>query len=349
MPMPAAPSSPPCACWPRRPQFPWRMPSRPTRCSSARAGIGPWRAPCPLEFSVRLSEGCTTTGSAALRELLSDGRERPGAPRNQSRPPRGDEGARRALAHAQRTRGTRRLVGMRHRDTARYVGAVHRVGAGRDRDPPPGVRPSGAERRRGSSRERGGGGGSAARRRAFRCRSSPPVLVGIALSAGTPPALKLYYRRAWDERRRHRLAARWPGRARAVQSRMGPRDSGAHRRAGRMGQVGFPVTTHYQVYDRFLAAFWRTTGDPQRESRTGCPANISALGRPGRAWGAAARRCTSSRGEDHPSAAPSTFPRSRRTIRRGGYLDSSMGAGHVAHPLRTSTGPVPCKVDRHWC
>ncbi len=94
-------------------------------------------------------------------------------------------------------------------------------------------------------------------------QGSAPVLVGIALSAGRPPAQKLYYRRAWDARGDtgllpdglEELAPFNPGWGLAIQEHVD----------GRADWVkwDFPVTTHYQVYDRFLAAFWRTTGDPQ--------------------------------------------------------------------------------------
>jgi hypothetical protein len=94
-------------------------------------------------------------------------------------------------------------------------------------------------------------------------QGSPPVLVGIALSAGGPTALKLYYRRTWDDRRDTglrpeglgELEAFNPGWGLAIQEHVD----------GRAAWVkwDFPVTTHYQVYDRFLAAFWRTIGDPE--------------------------------------------------------------------------------------
>jgi hypothetical protein len=94
-------------------------------------------------------------------------------------------------------------------------------------------------------------------------QGSPPVLVGIALAAGQPPALKLYYRRTWETRSdtglrpdgMGELEAFNPGWGLAVQEHVD----------GRAAWVkwDFPVTTHYQVYDRFLAAFWRTTSDPQ--------------------------------------------------------------------------------------
>jgi len=94
-------------------------------------------------------------------------------------------------------------------------------------------------------------------------QGSPPVLVGIALAAGKSPALKLYYRRAWDERSETglrpegmgELEAFNPGWGLAVQEHVD----------GQAAWVkwDFPVTTHYQVYDRFLAAFWRTISDPQ--------------------------------------------------------------------------------------
>jgi hypothetical protein len=90
-----------------------------------------------------------------------------------------------------------------------------------------------------------------------------PVLVGIALSAGRPPALKLYYRRAWEARGDtgllpdglEELASFNPGWGLAVQEHI----------EGRAEWIkwDFPVTTHYQIYDRFLAAFCRTTGDRQ--------------------------------------------------------------------------------------
>jgi hypothetical protein len=87
--------------------------------------------------------------------------------------------------------------------------------------------------------------------------------VGIALSSGEPPALKLYYHRAWDARHDTglrpeglgELEAFNPGWGLAIQEHVD----------GRAAWVkwDFPVTAHYQVYDRFLAAFWRTTGYPQ--------------------------------------------------------------------------------------
>jgi hypothetical protein len=91
----------------------------------------------------------------------------------------------------------------------------------------------------------------------------PPVLVGIALSAGRPPALKLYYRRAWEARGDTgllpdglgELAPFNPGWGLAIQEHIDGRAEWV--------KWDLPVTTHYQVYDRFLAAFWRTTGDGQ--------------------------------------------------------------------------------------
>jgi len=84
-----------------------------------------------------------------------------------------------------------------------------------------------------------------------------PVLVGIALSAGRPPALKLYYRRAWEERGDtgllpdglDELAPFNPGWGLAVEEHVDGRAEWV--------KWDFPVTTHYQVYDRFLAAFWQ--------------------------------------------------------------------------------------------
>jgi hypothetical protein len=90
-----------------------------------------------------------------------------------------------------------------------------------------------------------------------------PVLVGIALARAKPPALKLYYPRAWETRGDTgllpdglgELAPFNPGWGLAVQEHVD----------GQAAWVkwDFPVTTHYQVYDRFLAAFWRTTSDLQ--------------------------------------------------------------------------------------
>jgi len=94
-------------------------------------------------------------------------------------------------------------------------------------------------------------------------QGSLPVLVSIALSAGGPPALKVYYRRTWDARGDTglqpeglgELEAFNPGWGLAVQEHLD----------GRAAWVkwDFPVTTHYQVFDRFLSAFWRTTSDLQ--------------------------------------------------------------------------------------
>ncbi len=91
---------------------------------------------------------------------------------------------------------------------------------------------------------------------------APPVLVGIALAAGGSPALKLYYPRAWDARGHTGLRPEGlgvleafnPGWGLAVQEHAD----------GRAAWVkwDFPVTTHHQVYDRFLAAFWRETTAP---------------------------------------------------------------------------------------
>lgn len=93
----------------------------------------------------------------------------------------------------------------------------------------------------------------------------PPVLVGIALAAGRPAALKLYYHRAWAERGdtgllRDGLADLEPfnpGWGLAIHEHCGDRSGWV--------KWDFPVTTHYQEYDRFLTAFWRTTGAPGRE------------------------------------------------------------------------------------
>lgn len=93
--------------------------------------------------------------------------------------------------------------------------------------------------------------------------SQPPVLIGIALSANRPPALKLYYHRTWAERGDTGLLSDGlaelepfnPGWGLAINEQCG----------GRAAWVkwDFPVTTHYQDYERFLSAFWRATGAPQ--------------------------------------------------------------------------------------
>lgn len=92
---------------------------------------------------------------------------------------------------------------------------------------------------------------------------SPPVLVGIALAAGRPAAQKLYYRRAWDARGDTGLLPGGlgelqpfnPGWGLAIQEHAD----------GRAAWVkwDFPVPTHYQVYEGFVAAFTRSLGDPQ--------------------------------------------------------------------------------------
>jgi hypothetical protein len=90
--------------------------------------------------------------------------------------------------------------------------------------------------------------------------ASPPVLVGVALSTNRPPALKLYYHRLWAAREDTGLLPEGlgeltpfnPGWGLAIQEHT----------EGRAAWVkwDFPVTAHYQVYEQFLAAFWRTTG-----------------------------------------------------------------------------------------
>lgn len=92
---------------------------------------------------------------------------------------------------------------------------------------------------------------------------APPVLIGIALAAGGPSAQKLYYRRAWDARGDTGLLPHGlgeldsfnPGWGLAIQEHVD----------GRAAWVkwDFPVTTHYQVYDGFLAAFARSLGDSE--------------------------------------------------------------------------------------
>ena len=92
---------------------------------------------------------------------------------------------------------------------------------------------------------------------------SAPVLVGIALTAGGPPAQKLYYRRAWDARGDTGLLPGGlgelqpfnPGWGLAIQEHV---DGSAA-----WVKWDFPVPTHYQLYDRFVAAFTRSLGDPQ--------------------------------------------------------------------------------------
>ncbi|MBX3026439.1 hypothetical protein KF840_16135 [bacterium] len=88
----------------------------------------------------------------------------------------------------------------------------------------------------------------------------PPVLVGIALAAGRPPALKLYRHRTWDGRGETgllpdglgALAPFNPGWGLAVQEHV----------AGRAAWVkwDFPVPTHYQAYGHFVESFWRQLG-----------------------------------------------------------------------------------------
>jgi len=92
-------------------------------------------------------------------------------------------------------------------------------------------------------------------------QGSSPVLVGVALSSSRSPALKLYYHRPWEDRRDTGLLAEGlgeltpfnPGWGLAVQEHS----------EGRAEWVkwDFPVTTHYQVYERFLETFWRATVD----------------------------------------------------------------------------------------
>ncbi len=93
--------------------------------------------------------------------------------------------------------------------------------------------------------------------------ASPAVLVGLALSVDHPPALKLYYHRHWAERGDTGLLSDGlgplepfnPGWGLAIQEHV----------AGRAEWVkwDFPVTTHFQEYERFLDAFWTATGSPQ--------------------------------------------------------------------------------------
>jgi hypothetical protein len=121
-------------------------------------------------------------------------------------------------------------------------------------------------------------------------REDPLVLVGIALSTNKPPALKLYYQRQWEARGDTgllphglgELAPFNPGWGLAVQEHVG----------GRADWVkwDFPVTTHYQVHERFLEAFCRTGASPHEslpgwlsgESFSPWPTWVS-LGRGGRA------------------------------------------------------------------
>lgn len=92
---------------------------------------------------------------------------------------------------------------------------------------------------------------------------SSPVLVGIALAAGQPPAQKLYYRRAWADRGDTgllpgglgELDAFNPGWGLAIQEHAD----------GRAAWVkwDFPVPTHYQLYESFVGAFMRSLGDSE--------------------------------------------------------------------------------------
>ena len=94
----------------------------------------------------------------------------------------------------------------------------------------------------------------------LRSESIPPVLVGIALATGAAPALKLYHPRTWETRADTGLLPDGlgaldsfnPGWGLAVQEHVD----------GRAAWVkwDFPVTTHYQAYDRFLAAFRGAAG-----------------------------------------------------------------------------------------
>lgn len=92
---------------------------------------------------------------------------------------------------------------------------------------------------------------------------SPAVLVGLALAAGQPPALKLYYHRTWAARADTGLLPEGlgdlepfnPGWGLAVQEHVDGRAEWV--------KWDFPVTTHYQDYRRFLEVFWKAS-DAQR-------------------------------------------------------------------------------------
>ena len=232
--------------------------------------------------------GRTTTGSAAIRELLSDGRERPVrreisrgrraavrtlaarwlTPREQPRSTPGwNARPRRSPIRWDSPSGwswTRpgsacRCTPIRVRATARFVSRTpwwNDSAAMRSELPSQGpvTRPR---------RDR------PLRRRAARAQALLPPRVGPT--------------------RRHRLAARGPGGSRAVQSRMGSRGSGARRRAGRMGEVGLSrhdALPGLRPLPRRVLADDRRSADDS--SRIGCPATSSAHGRPGRAWAAGA-------------------------------------------------------------
>lgn len=100
--------------------------------------------------------------------------------------------------------------------------------------------------------------------------AAPAVLVGLALAPESPPALKLYYHRCWPERGDTGLLADGlgaledfnPGWGLAIQEHVDGR--------AEFVKWDFPVTTHFQDYPRFLAAFGTaTSADPLPEWLSG--------------------------------------------------------------------------------
>lgn len=92
--------------------------------------------------------------------------------------------------------------------------------------------------------------------------TSPPVLVGIALTAGKPPSSKLYHHRSWNDRHDTGLLRDGLGALEPFNPGWGLAIQEHENASAAWVKWDFPVTAHYQVYDGFLAAFLRTAGDP---------------------------------------------------------------------------------------
>ena len=157
---------------------------------------------------------------------------------------------------------------MHDANPACHSGVVHRRGNGHGGRPSPGVRASGSARRRGAFRERHGQDArrlsgeypdAGARSRAGgHCPLRRPAAGAQALlppSRGTARGDTGLLPEGLGE-----LAPFNPGWGLAVQEHVDGRAEWV--------KWDFPVTTHYQVYERFLAAFWRTTGDRQESVPT---------------------------------------------------------------------------------
>lgn len=93
-------------------------------------------------------------------------------------------------------------------------------------------------------------------------QSAPPILVGLALTRGKPPAVKLYHHRIWNDRHDTGLRPEGLGELEAFNPGWGLAIQEHENGRAAWVKWDFPVTAHYQVYDRFLAAFLRTAGDP---------------------------------------------------------------------------------------